>query len=236
MHCAPKPQEKRDLHTTDVRNDLSVRFLETFLYAGASALLIAVARLHSDYTFVSLFALVPFLWRAVRAGLVESLVLGAILGTLFCFVTSQSTVREIPTVILFHLPVAVILFSFYGIAVNRISKHIGLNAVFLAVLWLPVEYSLGLVQLGGLFDVSASDSAILVRVSSLFGALVVTFLIAVTNSLILVASRHLTRLSGSKAPLRAGGAEEAVATCVENAIRKLWYSITAIRGPPSPAI
>jgi hypothetical protein len=43
--------------------DKVIRFLENFLWAGGSALLIAVSHRYPKHWFVSLFALIPFLYR-----------------------------------------------------------------------------------------------------------------------------------------------------------------------------
>ncbi|NIO28646.1 MAG: hypothetical protein GTO29_08845 [Candidatus Latescibacteria bacterium] len=60
-----------------------MRYQENFLGAGISALLMSVARLDLEHGLVSLFALVRFLWQAVRVGLLQWAILKAILATSF---------------------------------------------------------------------------------------------------------------------------------------------------------
>lgn len=63
----------------------TLQFLEDFLYAGSSALILSLAHIYPAYWYVSLFALLPFLWRLTRANLSESVVLGIILAGCYAF-------------------------------------------------------------------------------------------------------------------------------------------------------
>lgn len=221
------------MEATDVTKDHSLRFLETFLYAGTSVLLVAAPRLHPDFSFISLFALVPFLWRAIHVNAIESLVLGASFGTMFYFVTAQFSQAGIPTIVFPYLTAVIVLLSLYGLAVNRIAKHIGINAIFLAVVWLPVEYVLGIcTHLRGIFVFSDLDSPIVVRMNSLFGVLIVSFLIVLINTLILLISDRLARCSWSRASHRAEDPEQVLAICKTNSIFEYPYCIPAVRPPP----
>ncbi|MCK5602278.1 hypothetical protein KAR91_10425 [Candidatus Pacearchaeota archaeon] len=220
-----------------MKKDRSVHFFETFLCAGTSALLVAVPCLHPDYAFVSLFALVPFLWRAIRVGLIEALILGALFGTLFFFVTAQISVTETRSISLLYLSAVIIPFSIYSAAVNRIAKHIGFNVIFLAILWLPVEYASGYCpHLNSIFVFPDLDSSILVRISSLFGGLIVSFLIVLVNSLMITASEYYVRVIPSIGTWSAEADEEIYEVYWETSFNRHWSYISHPRAPPSPLV
>ncbi|MFC1476219.1 hypothetical protein ACFLQW_04380 [Candidatus Zixiibacteriota bacterium] len=167
--------------------DIRIKFLRDFLCAGSSALLISVAHFYPEYWFVSLFALVPFLWRAACVGLLESIVLGGILATSYCFVTAPIALWLIPSSYVLKLLALNVLFALYAVAVNRLSRHIGFNAICMALLWLPLEFMLShYTHLGSIFAFSETDSTLLIRVGSLFGILMVSFVVVLINSLILI--------------------------------------------------
>ena len=186
--------QRRIMETIDGGKSLSIRCLDTALCAGISALLISIAHLHPEFWFISLFALTPFLWRATRGSLVEVVCLGATLAVSYCLITAGSVTWAALGSFLLKLLSLIFLFVLYGILVNKISKHIGFNAIFIAVFWLPVEYVLNHhANLSGMFSFSGANSTLLARISSFFGVLMISFLVVFINSLLLVASEHLVR-------------------------------------------
>jgi hypothetical protein len=71
--------------------------------------------------------------------------------------------------------------------VNRTRKYIGFNPIFIAIFWLPLEYVLiHHTGLGNIFVFKNSDSWFVHRFSWLFGFLMFSFFIVLTNSLILM--------------------------------------------------
>jgi apolipoprotein N-acyltransferase len=177
-----------------VNKSAEIKSVENLLYAGSSAFLISLAHLYPGYWYVSLFALIPFLWRVVRLSLLDSFYLGAMLGTLVCLATLPISCLVSLSRLLSHLAGFVALFALYGLAVNKVARYAGINAVLLAALWVPVEYLLSNCDhLSSIFVFAETDSAILVRISSIFGVLMVSFLVVFINSLLLIISDHITK-------------------------------------------
>ena len=223
------------METIDVRRGISIRFLESFLYAGTSALLISISHLQPQFWFVSLFALVPFLWRAARFGLFESISSGSLLATSYYFVMAGSETFSAPGYFLVNLLIMNILFVLYGIVVNRIAKHIGPNAIFIAFFWLPLEYGLShFAYLGNLFTFSETGSALLVRISSFFGLLMVSFLVALINSLIFIISEHFLKVSWSRAshPIRVKKEDNPYLVFKDIVTEKRLHHVLSPRAPP----
>jgi apolipoprotein N-acyltransferase len=224
--------------TVEASHNRAARFLESFLCAGISALLISVAHVHPQYGFISLFALVPFLWRAARASLLESLLLGSFLATLCCVVTLVDTLRVAPMVFVAKLASLNILFVFYGLVVNRIIRHFGFNGIFIAASWLPVEYALShFVYAGGMFTLMGTGYPVVARIGSLFGILVVSFLVVLINSLLLAGSAVLAR--GSRpCVVCPGHREERFGEILQSIVpQPCYHFISDPRAPPcSPTV
>ncbi len=168
--------------------------IESFLCAGSSALLISAAQLYPEVWFLSIVALVPFLWRVIRASRAESLLLGVILATCYALVARANELWIAPGPFLLKLLALNLVFCIYALAVNRLRKTIGFHVIFVAALWLPLEYLLdSVVGIGSIFSLAAGDSSFVIRIGSLFGMLMISFVVVIVNSLILILLKELAR-------------------------------------------
>jgi len=216
------------------RRDSGFWLLESFLCAGSSALLIAFAHFHPDFWFVSLFALIPFLWRAIKVSLGESIILGALLATAYCFVAFRFESWAAPGTLLLKFTGLIVLFAFYASLVNRIKNHIGFNVIFIAALWLPLEYVLShYASLGNLFTISANESSLLFRIGSLFGILMISFIIVLINSLILIVLRQVVQALLSQGTLSISDDKRPYPPFKEILFERRWYYFPDRRAPPS---
>ena len=211
--------------------------LTGFLCAGSSALLISFAHLYPEYWFVSLFALVPFLWRAIRATLPESVILGCLLATSYYLVAFPIGSGVTPDLFLLHLLGFNTIFALYAAAVNRIGRHIGANAIFVAALWLPLEYALSHYSgLGSLFALSANESDLLVRIGSLFGMLMISFVIVLVNLIVLLFLRQVVQALCAKTGLPARTDKPAYLPFKEILLEGHWYYFSNPRAPPEQTL
>jgi len=212
----------------------TLQFLEDFLYAGSSALILSLIHTHPEYWFISFFALIPFLWRLTRTNLGRSVVLGIILSSCYAFVAFIDEVSVSPWTFLVKLFLLGLVFSVFGIAANRIKRYGGFNAViFIAFFWLPLEYALShYVHLGGIFTFSEIDSALLIRFSSLFGMLVVSFVVVLVNSLILIVLKRVVQGLRSRATFPAKEDKKPYASFKEIILQRRWYYFPDLRAPP----
>ncbi len=212
-----------------------IRLLESFLCAGSSALLISVAHLYPEFWFVSLFALIPFLWRAIRVSLFESIILGGLLAASYSFVAFRLESWATPGAFLFTLVGLIALFALYGTIVNRIKKHLGFNVIFIAVLWLPVEYALShYAGLENLFTLSPDKTGlpVLLRIGSLFGMLMISFIIVLVNSLILIILRQVAQVVFSRGTLSIPDDKRPYPPFREIILKRRWYYFPDVRAPP----
>lgn len=167
-------------------DDLVLRFSYQFLAAGGSALLLSMAHMRHELWFLSLFALVPYLWKLKRSCISESLTLAVIFSVSFSFVVFIGDLANNPAIFVLKLSLITMIFIIFGVAINRLIKFIDFYPVFIATLWLPLEYSLiKLIGPGHILDFSDTRSGLLVRFSSVFGLMMISFFIMLVNSVIL---------------------------------------------------
>jgi hypothetical protein len=160
---------------------------ESFIFAGSSALLLLIANLFSVYWYFSFFALVPFLYRIIKATPIESLRLGILLGVSFfsVSVTDSLPISPIPT--LLKLLLGTGLFAVFGWTVGWVRKQWGFYPSIVAVLWIGVE--LGVMQLGfprGMFLKAEVSGYYFPGLVSLLGFLTVSAIIVLSNSLLVL--------------------------------------------------
>jgi hypothetical protein len=101
--------------------------------------------------------------------------------------------------------------------------------------WLPLEYGLShYAHLGSFLTFPEADSTLLVRVSSLFGLLIVSFLVVLINSLILIVSEHFKRALWSRAahPVQSKKEEQLYRALNNMFLEKRLYYILTPRAPP----
>jgi len=215
-------------------NDNSIKFLENFVCAGSSALLISFAHLYPEFWFVSLFALVPFLWRIKKLDLSESMVLGIILASCYSFVVYPDEILITPKTFLFKFFFINVIFSIFSITVNKTRKYIGFNPIFIAIFWLPLEYVLvHHTGLENIFTFKNSDSWFVLRFSLLFGSLMLSFCIVLINSLILMFVEYIQqRVFSSDNPQRAED-KKSYSWCGEVLPERILYYFRKPRAPPA---
>jgi len=218
-----------------MRRDAGFRLLESFVCAGSSALLITFAHFYPDFWFVSLFALIPFLWRAIKVSLGESIILGALLAIAYCFVAFRFESWAAPGTLLLKFTGLIVLFAFYASLVNRIKNHIGFNVIFIATLWLPLEYALShYAGLENLFALSPDKTGlpVLLRIGSLFGLLMISFIIVLINSLILIVLRQVVQALLSCGTLSISDDKRSYPPFKEILFERRWFLFPDVRAPP----
>jgi len=211
----------------------SLHFVENFLFAGSSALILSVAHTHAHYWFISVFALLPFFWRLTRVNFSGSIVLGIILAHCYAFVVSIDQILVSPWSFVSKLLLLSLIFSAFGVAVNRVKSHIGFHPVFIAVLWLPLEYLLTHhAHLGSIFTFSETDSTLLIRIGSLFGILTISFAVVLINSLVLILLSRVVQGLRSRAALPAKDNQRLYLPFKQIIIERRFYYYAVPRAPP----
>jgi hypothetical protein len=193
-----------------------VTWAESFIFAGSSAFLLLVANLFPEYWYFSFFALIPFLYKIIKAEPSESLRLGILFGLSFFTVSIVGSSLTSPLSSILKLLSGIGLFGLFGWTVGRARKRWGFNPSIVALLWVGLE--IGLVKLGmnqngsdlgfaqnlglgigGLFGKAELSHPSLHALVGLFGFLAVSAIIVLLNSLLVLAivkTLELTRPRG----------------------------------------
>ena len=158
---------------------------ENFLFAGSSALLLLIAGLRQDHSYLSFFALTPFLYRILRGTPGESPRLGLLLGLSFFGASSVPSLFISPAAALVRLFGGTALFALYGCGVGWARGHWGFNPSIVALLWPCLDLWLAKIGLTSEMVGNAGFSRhILHSLAGLVGLLAVSAIIVFVNSLI----------------------------------------------------
>lgn len=206
---------------------------ESFLFAGISALLLLLASFFSEYSFLSLIALTPFLYRISKADLSESIRLGFLLGLAFLSVTFANTLVTDTLPATLKLLYGTALFTLFSWTLWRARTAFGFNPIITALIWVGFELAavkLGLVR--GLLGSAEFSNQHLSGLVLLFGFIIVSFVIVLLNSLLLIAVEKAVSLAEARG----------TASCESGRIWDLYFSpglfvqkfylVPDVRGPP----
>jgi hypothetical protein len=161
---------------------------ESFIFAGSSALLLLFANLFTQYWYFSFFALVPFLYRIIKASPGESLRLGFLLGFSYFGALTGNLFIISPLDSILKLSAGTMLFALFGWSVGKARQRWGFSPSLIAVLWVGLET--GLVKLGfiqGFFRGGGISHPFFHGLVGLFGFLAVSAIIVLLNSLLVLA-------------------------------------------------
>ena len=207
---------------------------ESFLYAGSSALLLLLAALFPTYWYLSSIALVPFLYRIIRAGLFEALRLGFLLGLAYFSVSSVDLLLIAPLTALLKIFGGTLVFSLFGLAVGLARRKWGFNPFVVALLWVGFEFALiKLGVVGGFFESVSLSSPFLHGLAALFGFLIVSVVIVLAASLFVLALDKVIKLAGARSRSVAPGRSSWVVDPASYFCFRQVYLVPEGRGPPS---
>ena len=167
---------------------------EDFLYSGTSALFLLVANLFPGYWYFSCIALFPFLWKVNRASAREAFRLGFLLGLTFFTFWSLDTFSLAPVSTILKILGGTFLFALWGWAVGLVKQYLGFNPIIVSGLW--VFFELALIKLGytsGLLTHSTFSTPFILRLATLFGFGIISFIIVLLNSLLVKAFEYAAK-------------------------------------------
>lgn len=189
IRWSKRSAESQKTTESNYHNDsLLAIWAESYIFAGTSALLLLIAKLLPYYWYLSLFALVPFLYRIIKATPTESLRLGILLGISYFAVSVTDSLSVSPIFSLFKLLLGTGLFAVFGWTVGWARRHWGFYPCIVAMLWVGLE--IGLAKLGfasGILGKAGFTNLFLDRLVGLFGFLVISAIIVLLNSLLTLA-------------------------------------------------
>ncbi|MEZ5357604.1 MAG: hypothetical protein R3F48_02155 [Candidatus Zixiibacteriota bacterium] len=209
---------------------VGVSLCRDFIFAGSTVVMLSIAKLYPDYWFVSCIALIPFLWHSSRIQCRETIRLGILAGICFILVTAEPVVSSD---LLLKVLVYSLVFSLYGCAVSLFNRRIGYCAVYFAALWIPLEYVITYhLKWQHVLILPPESSQFSIKIGSLFGLITITFLVVLTNALLLRICKKI--LDTKPIPSRRPHSTRQYWIHIDTTVFVLHniYSIPAGRAPP----
>ncbi|MEW5923881.1 MAG: hypothetical protein AB1746_07835 [Candidatus Zixiibacteriota bacterium] len=208
---------------------------EDFLYGGSSALLLLFINLFDSYWFLCFVALLPLIVRLSRASEFSAVRTGILFGFCYLLTVSLNSIPAAPLLTFLKISAGLVLILILSWLTAWIRKRSGFNPLFLAVFWAFLDY--GLDSLGitpGILGRISLSVPIFGAISTLFGFVIVSFIIVLANSLLLLA---IEKIAGLTTIARKDFPAEAFAWRI--LLHKCGYSkilnfVPEVRGPPFP--
>ena len=210
---------------------------EDFLYSGTSALFLLVANLFPSYWYFSFIALFPFLWKVNRASAKEAFRLGFLLGLTFFTFWSVDSFSLAPVSTILKILGGTFLFALWGWAVGLIKQYFGFNPIIVSGLW--VFFELALIKLGytsGLLTHSTPTTPFILRLATLFGFGIISFIVVLLNSFLIKAIEYVAKIF--KAQTSEFSISELNWDFVKNChlFSQRFLLVPQLRGPPVSSI
>lgn len=206
---------------------------EDFLYCGSTALFLLIADLFPAYWYFSFIALLPFLWRVSKASPAEALRLGLLLGVTFFSFSSLDALLVAPVTRILKVFCGTLLFALWGWGVGLARQYLGFNPVIVAGLW--VFFELALINLGyttGLLAYSTPSDSFALRILTLFGFGVISFLVVLLNSVLVRVVEYAVKVFKARA-VEFSSKEPLVDPTVESIfVPQKFFLVPQLRGPP----
>lgn len=225
---------KSDRSQAARRKSLPVTWMEDFIPAGSSAALLLIVNLYPDYWFLAFISLVPFIHRFTGTSLAGAIRLGFLFGLAYFGAYGLNTIFVAVPAIMGKIILGTAMFTLLGAGIGLIRRRIGFNPILIALVWAFTEYIL--IKLGitvSLFGKIEATLPVFHTLSTLFGLVIVSFIIVLVNSIIFLAVRKVARVT-------AGGRKFLSTKCLKSwDLRlewqlpgRLFYFIPEVRGPP----
>jgi hypothetical protein len=204
-----------------------------FIFAGVSALILSFAYIFTDFWFVYIFALLPFLHRIIKTDLRGSVLSGIFLAVSITFVTFSGESVRSPFAFCCNSIILCFTFTAFSMIINRLKRYFALSFLLFVALCLPLEYfHKSLIDFGAIFNTLEKDGGFIFRATSLFGFILTSFLIIAVNSLLflLIGFLHRRTVSGHYY-LFAG---KSLSFCDTNDVASIKHGecLPCLRGPP----
>lgn len=166
-----------------------------FLFAGTSALLLLLSNLFPAYGYISILALLPFLYKVVKADRRAALRLGFLFGLAFFSISFIGSLLTAPFAAILKLGSGIALFALFGWAASWAKEKYGFNPLTVALLW--VVFELALIKTGtfdGVFSEAQPTAGFFYKAALLFGFLAISFVIVLFDSLLILAAEKTVAL------------------------------------------
>lgn len=169
------------------QDDFIQETLIDFIYAGCTALALAISFIYTGSWPFYLLSLLPFLYRISKVDTAGSAVSGGFFAVSLLFIIFPTDILSRPAVfyfIIISFSAAVVIFS---VIINRCKRHFWLALILSASFYFPLEYLLKTcIESGPALSHHINTFGFNFRVATLLFFLFISLLIVAVNSLLLI--------------------------------------------------
>ena len=230
----PRHMIARKVRTRSLRWTSGSTWAESFVFAGASALLLLLTNLFPKLWYFSFFALTPLLYRLIKATPGESLRLGFLFGLSYFSVSTVDSLILSPVPAVIKLLCGTTLFSLFGWGLGSARKRWGFNPSLVALFWVGLE--MGLLKLGfigGLLGGQDFSHPFIGGLIALFGILAAAAIIALLNSLLVLIVVEILKTSSPRGRMAREAQRIWEFFLTPGVSTQKAYLVPEGRGPPS---
>ena len=212
-------------------------WVEDFLYAGSSSLLLTFLNLQFPFSPIYLLALIPYFYRLTQVGTWRSIFLGLTLATSFVMIVSADNLVLAPANLAIQLVFFNIVFVSYGVAVSRARDIFGINPLLLFFLWLPLEYCFRNFGFSSQFYALTSlEPGQAERFLTLLHLLLIPLALILLNPLLLLAARYVVKLAFADERHSVAKTRRRYYVALQYIRTRSWYYFPDLLSPPNRPI
>ena len=214
-------------------NDSLLRFLMHFIFSGSSALILSIAYIYTDFWFIYIFALLPFLYRVINTDFKGSVFSGVFLALSIAFVIFTNGSINAPVALAVRIIFLCLTFAAFSVAINRLRKYFFLSFLLFAILCYPLEYlHKSYFEFNTIFASLKNDAGFVFRAASLLSFIFISFVLIAVNSLILFLVDIICRSTFSGHFYWLSNRSQSYLTADDRAFLRHWKCLPCLRAPP----
>ncbi len=228
---------RRDCRRVIPLTQRGTMWAQDFLWAGSSAFLLLAARLTPGFWYLSVFALFPFLARTYRATASQAMRLGLMFGLAFYAISGADGALVEPLSALARIGAAAVLVSVVAWAAAWSREQWGFNPIIVALLWVALEIGLIRFGIGGsLVTQQVLSIQFFHGLATLFGFLILSFLVVLINSVIIAFVDKALALARARGHGVIKSERQWNLHAIAGLLAQDSYLVPESRGPPRPSI
>lgn len=221
------------MSNNDNRNDSIQRNLIHFIYAGCTALALALTCILCGSWLFYLISLIPFLYRISNTETSEAAMAGGFLALSLLFVIFPAHFIDRPVILSLIIMGICLPITLSSVIISKFKRYFLLSIILTVLMCIPLQYLIRTgIESGLAFPLESYSAGLAYRAAALLGFLLVSLFIVTINTLLLMLFDILCRLSS------AGRLYQLLKTGLSAKRRfyivflRHWKCLPNFRGPP----
>jgi len=221
------------MNNKDNRNEFIQRILIHFMFAGCTALALALTCLFSGSWLFYLISLLPFLYRISNSETKESAVAGGFFALSLMFVIFPTNFINRPVILSVVLSSIFLVIMISSVIISKSRRYFPLSILLTIGVCITLQYLIRAgIESGVASSIESHSAGFAFRATALLGFLLVSLFIVTINTLLLILINILCKLVFAgrfyqllKSGFSVGGRNNRIDL-------KHWKCLPSLRGPP----